>query len=355
MSKNKPFARFTAVVVSLMLVSSANAYELGTHARLTYKAYEQSVLVTDPSLAKNLGIDINLGANQSNPFGDIYYDASGNAVQERQANSFEVDFMTERPDNPNPALLWGNNPLPLSLPGWLLRGAIREDDYPFGPNPMDDPVNAFRPRNHFYDPAQNRALTTILGLSLGEKAPDWGLGTSDVFGNPSGENTFRNNHYSVYDAREALYRALTGKKKDGSDAGPDSQPATEAHRKAYWATLFRALGDIVHLVQDMAQPQHTRNDMHSGILGYGHKSVYELYLDCRATGGRVQAIDNYQDYYLDACGSLTYTGYATPVFTKYSDYFSTRDGSGKGLADYSNRNFFTAGTNLSSHSKRGCT
>jgi len=53
--------------------------------------------------------------------------------------------------------------------------------------------------------------------------------------------------------------------------------------------------------------------------------------------------------------NLTYDGYATPVFTRYSDYFSARDGSGKGLADYSNRNFFTAGTNLSSHSKRGCT
>jgi len=43
------------------------------------------------------------------------------------------------------------------------------------------------------------------------------------------------------------------------------------------------------------------------------------------------------------------TGSATPVFAKYSDFFSTRDASGKGLADYSNRNFFTAGTNLGSN------
>jgi hypothetical protein len=28
-------------------------------------------------------------------------------------------------------------------------------------------------------------------------------------------------------------------------------------RQAYWATTFRALGDVAHLVQDLAQPQHT--------------------------------------------------------------------------------------------------
>ena len=36
--------------------------------------------------------------------------------------------MTESKDNPSPAIPWGSNPLPRSLQGWLLRGAIREDD-----------------------------------------------------------------------------------------------------------------------------------------------------------------------------------------------------------------------------------
>ena len=47
---------------------------------------------------------------------------------------------------------------------------------------------------------------------------------------------------------------------------------------------------------------------------------------------------------------LAYEGYALPRFTRYSDFFSTapRDSveSGLGLADYSNRGFFSAGTNL---------
>lgn len=206
-------------IVSLFVVARAYAYELGTHARMTQEAASRSVL-SDTQFYKSLGIDSIVlnpaGGFALNPFGDSYYDVSGNSVNVRQADPDGVQFDARFLGLPAEQRF--------TLPAWLMRGAIREDDYPFGPNPMDDPVNAIRPRNHFYDPAQNRALTTILGISLGEKAPDWGLGTSNVFGNPSSENTFRNNHYSVFDAREALYRALTGKKKDGSDAGPDNQP-----------------------------------------------------------------------------------------------------------------------------------
>src|SRR6185437_8575395 len=60
-------------------------------------------------------------------------------------------------------------------------------------------------------------------------------------------------------------------------------------RQAYWATAFRALGDVLHLNQDMAQPQHTRNEPHSGKLCplvklclSGHTSVYEKYINGRA-------------------------------------------------------------------------
>ncbi|BCO30781.1 hypothetical protein TspCOW1_08840 [Thiohalobacter sp. COW1] len=51
-------------------------------------------------------------------------------------------------------------------------------------------------------------------------------------------------------------------------------------RKAYWATTFRALGDVLHLIQDMAQPQHTRNDLHNTDYGHGER-VYEKYTNAR--------------------------------------------------------------------------
>ena len=38
-----------------------------------------------------------------------------------------------------------------------------------------------------------------------------------------------------------------------------------AERKACWAATFRTLGDAVHLLQDMSQPQHTRLDSYSGF------------------------------------------------------------------------------------------
>src|SRR5690606_14585558 len=91
----------------------------------------------------------------------------------------------------------------------------------------------------------------------------------------------RRNHYSILDAREAMYRALTGRARDGREVAP-----TQAERNKYWATTFRALGDVVHLVQDMGQPQHTRNDPHLGcyLLLAGEASVYEKYIESRALG-----------------------------------------------------------------------
>jgi hypothetical protein len=326
------------LLLIMVLSLPVHAYELATHGRLTYEAYKRSMLKPDSDLLKDLSI------KDIATFGTSYYDISGDQVAQREKNDFEQSAkrMPEEVD-------------PISLPGWLLRGAIREDDVLFPDNgqPVDDPYNSNdvvrdnRVLHHFYDPVNDQGLSRWIPLSwLGvKKSPNWAIGSEDAISNQNSPESNRRNHFTVFDAREALYRALTGKGRNASGDEFDAA-LTKAERDKYWATLFRALGDIVHLVEDMAQPQHTRNDMHSGVPGFGHESVYEKYIDCRATGGPVEGIDNYQDYYINACGSLTYTGYATPVFTKYSDYFSTRDGSGKGLADYSNRNFFTAGTNL---------
>jgi hypothetical protein len=57
--------------------------------------------------------------------------------------------------------------------------------------------------------------------------------------------------WSWRDARRLYYEALTE---------PDA-----VRREALWADLFRALGQIMHLVVDASVPEHTRNDMH--LLG----------------------------------------------------------------------------------------
>src|SRR3989344_3790819 len=215
---NNRLIRFAVAIAVFSGHFTAHAYELGTHARMTYKAYEQSVLKKDDKLIKDLGVDL---SNPNNPFGTIYYDVSGTEVSERDASTFEAGHMDDS-ENPYPVIPIGTDPR--SLPGWLLRGAIREDDVlePDNGQPVDDPYNTGsalldnRVLNHFYDPVHDWPLT--VGVTLGKRAPDWASGTNDVFNQPNTPENGRRNHFTVFDAREAMYRALTGKKKDNTDA-----------------------------------------------------------------------------------------------------------------------------------------
>jgi len=114
------------------------------------------------------------------------------------------------------------------------------------------------------------------------------------------------------------------------------------------------LGDLVHLIQDMAQPQHTRNDPHAGSDDYstssgpfGHKSYYEQYIDDRARQGAATA-SNGSGVTLEP---LSYGNYPIPAFNDYVSYFSVQHKQPDvyqrtGMADYSNRGFFSVGKNL---------
>jgi len=342
---------FHALTLAALGFANVYGYELATHGRLTEQAYLQSNLVQDTQLLGSLG----LTSGDVNPFGHAFYDVSGSQIKERQTNDFEKTkgLMVD----PREAL---------TVKGWLMRGAIREDDvpWPFGEgNPQDDPYgNIFRVFNHFYDPVHDQPLNisgVTPGSLLGQPnliAPQWALGSSDVFNLPGTPDSQRRNHFTAFDAREAMYRALTGYSTQG-----DTVAATQDERNKYWATTFRALGDIVHLIQDMGQPQHTRNDRHSGKYydgsgvfeaTLGHKSVYENYIDARAKGAAFAIVSaaNPANSSLVITSGLTYSGYPIPSFDHGMDFFTTHrsDGnqSGRGLADYSNRSFFSAGTNL---------
>lgn len=337
------------ILISFVAHNVCGAYELATHGRVTFEAYKRSV-VSDEVLIGQLGI-----RNGANVFGISYYDVFVGTVQERERQPFEEDQSKQR-------MPVGTEPL--SIEGWLMRGAIREDDHPTtdiagcykkSEHPQDDPYNEpdlTRPLNHFFDPVNDRPLSKLAGwVALGERAPHWALGSTDPFAAPNTANAQRKNHFTVFDAREAMYRALTGMNKAGSKAigtggvEPSSAEEKETVRKAYWATTFRALGDVVHLIQDMAQPQHTRNDAHSGVCGSvaqevftGHESVYERRVDARA-------LDNSLDKY--------YAGYPKVVLNDYTSYFSTRHlhpvNARQGIADYSNREFLSVGTNIGSY------
>ncbi len=180
-------------------------------------------------------------------------------------------------------------------------GAIREDDVPYDPGeeentPQDEPSGPFvRVLHHFFDPYNNRPLT-VASQVVGSRAPDWAIdGAGSTYGVSNG--------FSLAMAREAMWRATTLKHPPGASGATGALtdlafeatpgiPTREALRVAYWATVFRSLGGAVHLLQDMAQPQHTRNDAHAGLgcvgstcLG-GHRSYFESYVEARVKGAK---------------------------------------------------------------------
>ena len=247
-----------------------------------------------------------------------------------------------------------------------MRGAIREDDHKklnngicninppnsgFDEDPYPSPPD--RPLHHFYDPVNDKGLFALIS----EKNPDWAIGADDAFAAAVSEDNSRRNHFTVFDAIESMYRALTGRESaTGTTAiAPDGYTGTnEELRNAYWATTFRSLGDVVHLVEDVAQPQHTRADPHSGdcydiVSGIvGHASFFERYLEARVTQDK-NAVDkvNETGIKVTTYSPLVIGDYPKPAFDRYSDYWSTREGlDGRGMADYSNREFFAAGRNL---------
>ena len=243
--------RGTLFLTISLCFGSAQGYELATHSRLTEQAFLRSNLVQDQQLLGNLGLS---KLPSLNPFGDIYFDVSGSQAPMRSVNDFEKALMSD----PNQYR---------SIKGWLMRGAIREDDVPqgYGSNPQDDPNGQIiRVLNHFYDPANNSPLTVGgRNLWLTKPAPTWAMGSTDAFSSPNTADTSRRNHFTVFDAREAMYRALTGMDAQGITTG-----SSETIRKYYWATTFRALGDVLHLNQDMAQPQHRRNAHDAVLAGF---------------------------------------------------------------------------------------
>lgn len=187
---------------------------------------------------------------------------------------------------------------------WIIEGSSEED---FGT----------RPAYHFYDPVSGSGLNgnVIATLkcppsSVCTSAPDWAL------------NADTNNHndaYSIPGARDSFYKALT--------------TTDSIVRAAHWATTFQAVGQVIHLIQDMAQPQHVRNDVHFS-LGSGTDSV-------------LRNFSRYERFTRDQANQLTYTGYDAVKLSDWRKYWVEGTGtSGRGLAQFTNRYFVSQGTNF---------
>lgn len=147
------------------------------------------------------------------------------------------------------------------------------------------------------------------------------------------------NDYSWKKAREYFFSALTETTKDD--------------REENIAKMFRSLGQVVHLLQDAGQPAHVRNDAHpadsiSGIPGPN------LFLEERIETWAKEHVRNrdIHAYLNQIAGPINYTQLVPSGKPTIKDFFDTLRGNGasfdpvnsKGLAEFSNHNFFSEDT-----------
>jgi hypothetical protein len=365
-------AVLTALICSA--ATSINAMEQETHALLTYHAYLKSKL-SSPAMLYRLGLsNTALGGDPADLPADANAAASTTYLDMVSATD-EIKRLSKDYENSIIVAVRSKNGLSTELTqsahmaSWLMRGAIREDDNPKEPDtPNDAPVPIKRPLHHFFDPWNNRALdvpgvSSFLGDPDVHKNPDWAIGARDVFTAPDTPEAGRRNHFTLFDAREAMWRALTLKRGNDTLLGNagDSESDRATLRKSYWNTVFRALGDVLHLNQDMAQPQHTRNEAHSGIgpavlraFATGHTSYFEKYLKARTLARKEFEVYSDSVAEKNVAGLLFAGNYEVPKFKDFREFWSTQPGTrslgGKGLADYTNTGFFTDDNNIGSSS-----
>jgi hypothetical protein len=176
--------------------------------------------------------------------------------------------------------------------------------------------NGSRATNHFYDPVRGRAASPC-DSDLGyETSPDWAL---------EDRRQLDGQDDSFADTRKFFFDALTAQRQ------PDRDRA--------WGRTFQGLGQIIHHIQDMAQPQHVRNDLHfaytpTPLACIGGSSFYERYTnrdDVRPRLPYDQSDSHYEP--------VDITTFSVP-----RRFWDTEDG--RGIAEYTNRGFVSAGTNF---------
>ena len=380
--------RLSFVVFALYFISVLNcmAFDTETHALITRQAFKESML-TSPNFTNNWGVS---RLNVTQPF-HFYWNSTAGSVpfyftqgtvtlvdnNKMYAEDFERCQMREflLPRAPEDFHIFDDTVSPAGvdvydttypLQNWVVRGAIREDDVQFkflGPTEKEHCAAAFkesdqgsvlRSLGHFYDPTKNPPSSGGL-LGVGTASINWGLGYVDSFAVPLQKDPLSMNHFSYEDARDMAWYALTYEttSSPGSPLNAAQRQTDAGTRLSAWATAFRSLGDVMHLVEDTGQPQHTRNDPHAAINSV-EQQAFEDYTNDRVLG----TTDEANGYVRGFFGEIPFTftppplgNYPVVIFTTPLRYFTTRSVDGTdvqtqraGLADFTNRTFFTGGT-----------
>lgn len=190
------------------------------------------------------------------------------------------------------------------LRAFVIDGSRREDDIP-------------RFMNHFYDPVYNRGISTdysitpLLPIGSWESAKDW-----------ADDSANQNNPlYKTTATIGSILNAIEQKKISAISSETDFtwSKAIDLYAAGKNEEAMFALGHVLHLMEDMSVPDHTRNDAHA------HDSPYELYADNFLLGQPDQTLP------------AKLVGKPLLPLDNLDDLFD-------GLATYSNNNFYSKDT-----------
>jgi hypothetical protein len=198
----------------------------------------------------------------------------------------------------------------------------------FGAFHEDNLSQIKRPYNHFFDP-QNGGRGLDFANITGHPSPLWtledlGAVTSiEVNGWLIGSAGGVPQNYSFRDAQERFFTALT-----------HSNPGT---RLTEFGNVFLTLGQVIHHLQDMGQPQHVRNEIHPTGDLYG--GWYENYTRDKYNAEGIESL----------LESHAYNGGVPPVFATAREFWAQPQIPGprfRGMADFTAKNYVGLRTNF---------
>ena len=223
--------------------------------------------------------------------------------------------------------------LSLSAAKWIVEGVGWEDEeHVYAPGSWLatrlGEANGYRFINHFYDPypepgarlTDSSELPSSLFISGGYNSFQWGSTRNIRFTNLI-IGTFPN-IYSWQNARDYEYDALTN--------------GNSVFRKEAMAKMFFSLGHVVHLIQDLSQPGHVRNDNHAKkrfIENYGQRNADSLIFAPLSLDWRAAGFTKLKDFW----DRNLYTGNAQALNNDAANVA----GSTLGLAEFTNGNLLS--------------
>ncbi len=252
-------------------------------------------------------------ASFSHALETVTHEAINEHIARNSLNGFSFDLYLKKQlgitkgieENVNSYAIWR----------WLRDGGKYEDKPPWT-------IPYVRSANHFHNPLTKKGFSGGWGpyTLTGESALFWAQ-------MPSGTQ-WPGGQYSWHDVRQYYFWALTSTNLNSRDT--------------YFAETFRGLGQLMHLVQDMSVPAHTRNDGHP-LFDYYEKWAKEKII--------AETIPNYQPVYFDN----TSIGQPNPLASvPIANLFDTNQYTGSnpadtlksniGLSEYANANFVSDDT-----------